>query len=191
MKTFTVKDFLMLNSPCFGCGGDIDIRIGVTNTELDLDVYLKPSYALQHLTIPLVIKYNSSLKLIIDCKTNKFAASDLALLTAYLKSNKLFLSCRCSLCLTTFVSEHLEFNLRRQYIKPVGVLREFIIVQDRKNKYEFYSIASRESTMLTVFSMKDGYMSKTFHLDLPIIHRHRFKDKEHLMNKIRTYLVFS
>lgn len=192
MKKFTVKDFLHLNSPCFGCDGDIDIRIGVTNIDITVgDVFLKPAYALQHLTIPLVIKYNSNLKLIIDCKTNKFSVSDLTLLTNYLESHKLYLSCHCSGCSTQFISYHLEFNLRRHFIKPVAIQQEYLVLRDRKNKYILRSVYSQDYTNVTAFAMQDGHATAISNLELPIVPRYRFKDREQMMHKLRTYLLFS
>ena len=69
MKSYTVKDFFKLNSPCYGCGDKVNIHAKVLTDDF-IPIALNISITPTGYTIPLSITYNNSLKLIIDPKTN-------------------------------------------------------------------------------------------------------------------------
>jgi len=186
MKKYTVKDFLKLNSPCYGCGEKIKITVGVDSEGLSR-VNLNLTIAPAGYTIPLSITYNNNLKLIIDPKTNKYLSSNIQYFVEYIKNRKICLTTQCDHCQTSMTSKYLDFNLMGSYIKPVGIAVQYIVLNDKNNRYVIYSDFGSEQSDIAVSSVG----TSVSHLNLTLLPHYRFKDKEHFISKIKTYLLFS
>lgn len=192
MKKYTVKDFLKLNSPCYGCGKKINLRMGSDVGDLmGGTVYLKMSVTPAYYSIPLSATYNDNLKLLIEPRTNKFTVSNGERFVSYIKKHNLFVMVYCDNCGTAMISQYLEFNLIGGYIKPVGLSAETIVLQDKNNRYTIVSQYPTDQTKIVVASIKDGAVTSASNLELPLLPHYRFKDKQHFMSKIKTYLLFS
>src|SRR5258708_8296240 len=129
MKKFSIKDFIAHNSPCFGCGDLIVFQIGI-NTSIDFPLdtfnFLKPSVNKDYTSVALHIGWTTTLKLNIDHKTNKISTNNINALTKYLENHKLFWKCECTKCHSSMISNNLDFNLEREFIKAVGIRHETI-----------------------------------------------------------------
>lgn len=191
MKKYTVKDFLKLNSPCYGCGGKINVRFGVYSHEIG-EVKLNLTVGSRGYSAILSATYHDRLLILIDPKTNRFASNNQQNLINYLKDRRLFLITECDICVTTMCSEYLEFNLTERYIKPVAINSQYIILRDRKNKYTINSVFPLEKTHVSIFALgKGGTPMALTNLELPLLPHYKFRDQEHFMSKLKTYMVFS
>lgn len=189
MKKFTVKDFLKLNSPCYGCGKKVNVYVCTVSTanEVKLNLVVSPAGYL----VILSKTYNDRLTLLIEPKTNKFATNDGPKLIKYLKSRGIFLSVECNDCMTVMTSEPLEFNFVGEYIKPVGMASQSVVLKDKNNNYVIYSDFGADRTHISIFSIKEGSPTSFSQLELPLLPHYRFKDQQHFMSKIKTYMLFS
>lgn len=190
MKRYTIKDFLKLNSPCYGCGKPINVFVGVHAEGLS-QVNLKLVVDKAGYSVRLSKTYHDSLTLLIEPRTNRFSTNDGDKLVKYLKCHSLFLTTRCPACVTAMTSHYLEFSLVGGYIKPVGISSQYLVLNDKNNRYIVNSDFFSEKTIVMIFAMRDGSPISTDNMDLPLLPSYRFKDKEHFMAKLKTYLLFS
>ena len=194
MKTFTLKDFVAYNSPCFGCGELITFQIGVQPNDPVISfeiVYLKTNVQKDFTAIDLHIGWNDTLILNIDHKTNKFSTNNIFALTKYLKEHKLLLKCDCNKCHTYALSNYLEFNLEKKFIKTVGLSREITIMHDNVNMYQVYSHYYDNNTVIFIDRLDKATPISPIRLDTPLIMRSKFKNKDQLIQKIKIYTTFS
>jgi hypothetical protein len=193
MKKFTVKDFITYNGPCFSCGSRVNVKIGVIKVDVaDFNIaLLNPVITTNSIDIDLKINYNSSLKLSIFSKTNKFSTSSMKGLTEYLNGHKLFLRSNCDHCYTKVESQYLEFNLLKGFIKPVGVSNELLVVNDGANLYQVHTSYIEEKSLVIIDRINKTTPITPVRMDLPLLPLYKFKDKDHFIAKIKTYLVFS
>lgn len=192
MKKFTVKDFIAYNNPCFSCGSPINFRIGSLDLENKSDAtYLRPSVQPNFTEIDLLITYNDSLRLNIFHKTNKILTNSQQGLTKYLSTRKLFLSSTCSKCYTQIESQYLDINIDKGYVNAVGISTERLMVSDKENLYQVNSFFMAEKTSLIVDKLDRTRPLSPLTLDLPLMPKYRFKNKEHFISKMKTYIIFS
>ena len=189
MKLFTVKDFISDNNPCFGCGDNIYFYIQ-SYPKTEEPVMIRPTVRPDYTSVDLKVTYAKTLQLWIFHQTNKIIASDNDALVEYLDNHDLKMKSICGKCNTTIKSNVLEFNLDKGYIKPASINFERIYISDNHNAYEIYTEYSKNKSKIAV---RNGshYSSDALIIDAPLMPLYRFKDKEHLMNKLKTYLTFS
>jgi hypothetical protein len=191
MKTFTVKDFITYNSPCFSCGSKISFKIGVSFIKnRQPSTYLVPIVSSDFIEIDLKINYNNGLKLKILPKTNKFTVSSMKGLTTYLEKHNLFLRSYCDNCRTCIDSQFLEFNLLKEFIKPVEISDERLFVRNNNYKYELYSYFTHSYSVL-IISDQTNIANNSIRIELPLLPMYKLKNKEHFIKKVKTYILFS
>ncbi len=192
MKTFTVKDFITYNSPCFSCGSKISFKIGVSFIKnRQPSTYLVPIVSSDFIEIDLKINYNNGLKLKILPKTNKFTVSSMKGLTTYLEKHNLFLRSYCDNCRTCIDSQFLEFNLLKEFIKPVGISDERLIVRNGNYMYELYSSFIDNYSSLFISQPPINTLNSNIRIELPLLPMYKLKNKEHFIKKVKTYILFS
>lgn len=192
MKKFTVKDFISYNNPCFSCGENIHFKVVTTTKDGPSDiVQLRPTVKPDYTVVDLKVTYTKTLQLWIFHQNNKIISSDIRGLTSYLEEHKLFLSSRCDKCYTNIESNFLEFNLDKGYVKPVGISRELLIVSDEHNMYQIHSSFIAEQSTVVVDKISKTTPISPVRFEAPLLPLYKFKDKEHLINKMKTYLIFS
>lgn len=194
MKKFTVKDFIDYNGPCFSCDNPINFRVGFLDLETKADAsYLRPVVTANYTEIDLIIKYSNAeaLKLYIFHKTNKILTNNSQGLTKYLSSRKLFLSSSCDRCLTQIDSQYLDFNIDKSYVAATGVATERLMVTDKHNLYQINSSFMADKSILTVDRVDRTTPLSPLQLELPLLPKYRFKNREHFLQKIKTYVTFS
>ena len=190
MKKFTVKDFITHNAPCFGCGKPVILQMQMLRDEpWEQDATINCKAGKNFLTINLSITYYDALNLTIDYKTNKFATNNFDNLTKYLSACKLKLVCHCESCKTRMTSNQLDFNLEKKFIKPVSIEQEIIVMADNKNMYQIYSDYNRDRSVIFIDDVEMAGVP--IRLDTPLIPRSKFKNKEKLIEKLKTYALFS
>lgn len=191
-RTFTVKDFITYNGPCFSCGSKISFTIGVSFIKTQQpSAYLPPVVNNDFIEVDLKISYRNELKLKIFPKTNKFTTSSMKGLTKYLEEHNLFLRSYCSNCRTCVESKFLEFNLLKEFIKPVGISDEKLVVRYGNYMYELYSSFLDNYSNLIVNDAKPIYLSKPISINLPLLPMYKLKNKERFIEKVKTYILFS
>ena len=194
MRKFTVKDFIEYNGPCFSCGNQINFRIGFLDLETKADIsYLKPVVTSNYTEVDLIIKYSNSeaLKLYIFHKTNKILTNSTKGLTNYLSTRKLFLSSTCDKCYTQIESQYLDIHVDKGFVAAVGISTERLMVSDGTNQYQIDSFFMAEKSRLLVDKLDRTRPLTPLTLDLPLIPKYKFKNKEHFINKMKTYITFS
>lgn len=194
-KKFFIKDFIRYSAPCFGCGqlpnvrllyrekgangndpwGNINVQVDDSRVEMDLS-----------------IKYRSSLKLWVFHKTNQFLANDNAALSAYIATRDMRLSVECLGCQTTHRTNNLEFQLSNNTVKATTLLYEMLQVPLKARRYILVSDFLTETTIARVIKYDDkgGYLSE-IQFDLPLLPKYKLRNKQHLIDKLNTYSLFS
>ncbi|MGI0058803.1 MAG: hypothetical protein ACREBJ_03460 [Nitrosotalea sp.] len=153
--------------------------------------YLRPTVTSNYTEIDLIITYSDLLKLYIFHKTNKILTNSNQGLTKYLSSHKLFLSSACDGCLTRIDSQYLEFNVDKGYMAATGINTEMLIVEDKTNRYHINSFFMADKSVLTVDRIDKATPVYPLQIELPLLPKYRFKNKEHFLNKMKTYITFS
>ena len=192
MKKFTIKDFINFNSPCFSCNSKISVRIGVENSDMVFnEVYLRPTVGPSFLEVDLKITYNSHLKLIVAHKTNKFAVNDIGILEEYFKDHKIFIETECSRCYTKLESQNLEFDWAGCFIRPVEMKREILMTSDDHNLYQIFSSFPEKTSLVVIDKISKATPISPIHFSAPLLPLYKFRDKKHLIEKLKTYALFS
>lgn len=192
MKKFTIKDFILYNSPCFNCKNLISFKLRFIQENENcnnLIGYIKPIIN-SNIEIDLYIKYNDSLKLFICPKTNIITTNNLDLLKKYLSNHKLSLFSICDTCHTHIESKFLDFNLDKSFILPVSLYKERIMLYDKKSIYEIYSDFINNTSRLSVIDVLSSGAPSLI-INLPLLPLYKFKNKEALLLKLKTYIMLS
>jgi hypothetical protein len=192
MRSFTILDFLKLNSPCFCCGEPIEVGAYLIGSSITGTVYLKPNMSKTHLSVDLSIKYETAISLSIDLKTNKFVAScPMKTLASFFKDRKLSIETQCRDC-SGITSDTLSFNFYKAFIKPVEVAYEWYWLRHKNHVYVVSSGYDEDITkvMLTTYSGYDKIASETTY-NYPLIPRYRFKDRQAMIDKLKLYTALS
>lgn len=196
MRKFTVKDFITYNNPCFGCEKKITFRIGFyKDSEYSSPIasYLRPIVLANYTEVDLKISYTDMVKLYIFHKDNKILSNNQSGLTKYLGEHKLFLSSTCT-CHAEIESEPLDFHLiaDKQYVSAVQIRSERLVVTDPDNMYQFYSsFLDKKSTLMVYKQNTDQPTSQPLSIEMPLIPKYKFRNKEHFLDKMKTYILFS
>ena len=192
MKKFTVRDFIAYNNPCFSCGNQINFKIGFVNTEKDEVSYLpKPNVTPEYTEVDLVINWSSSLKLYIFHKTNKFLTNSTEGLTNYLSRHKLFLHSTCDRCYTEVTSKCMIFNFEKGVVAATELSSERLMVSDKNFIYQINSFFLVGKSNLTVERLDKVKPLSPFIMDLPLLPKSKFKNKQHFLEKMKIYITFS
>jgi hypothetical protein len=153
--------------------------------------YLRPTVTTEYTEIDLKITYLNSLKLKIYHKTNKMWCSDSLALVEYLKEHKIFLHSTCDHCMTTIESQFLEFNLAHGYVMAVGLAREHLLVNGGDKLYFISSAFLEEKSIITVTHLDRTKPLTPFTIETPLIPLYKLKTKDRMIDKIKTYMIFS
>lgn len=166
----------------------MDFLISVVGRQ-DFDVsHLKPRVSKDFTVIDLRIAWATTLTLSIDHKTNKFATNDMTALTGYLDRNELSLDCQCANCHSAVYTGVLNFSAQG-YLRAVELAEESINVTVDKKIYHFYC-NYRAGLSRFFISTGDGF-TLPFSLETQLVPRSKFKNREELINKMKTYALFS
>lgn len=206
MRKFTVKDFITYNNPCFGCGKKITFKIAWYNTDEMGPVassYLRPIVLANYTEVDLKITYIDAVKLYIFHKDNKILSNNQSGLTKYLSNHKLSLSATCT-CYSEIESDILDFHLttEHQYVAAVEIRSERLVVTDKNSTYRLYSsFPDNKSTLMVYKSNTDEpssslpntkpSTSQPTTIEMPLIPKYKFRNKEHFIEKMKTYILFS
>lgn len=195
MKKLTIKDFILYNNPCINCGNNISFQICCVKkcdpNSITAINYLSPIINGTLLEISPLIRYNKRINLKIDCKTNKFEVSSIALLKKYLTDYDLFLESACNFCHSKIWSNNLKFNIDvdNKFVYPTEIYYEYLKINDVNNNYVLTSSFDSKKTTISV-SKKDDKQSR-FNITVAFMPLVKFKDKTDLLNKLRMYVLFS
>jgi hypothetical protein len=196
MRQFTFKDFILYNSPCFSCGNKVNFQLIASRTSGSEDSHsLRARINGEVTELDLAITYNSTLKLGVFNKSNRIICTTPVDLKRYLIDYNLMMELNCSHCRTHIETRFLEFNLDRGFIKPVGIAYEYIQISEKETMYRLQSdFRDPAMSKLYVCSAEMGDFLRTgneININLPLIPMYSFKNREHFLNKIKTYVVFS
>jgi len=186
MKSFTVKDFILYNGPCFSCGSKISID--VSSSEIDSN-NSNPNKKLENfienniLDITLRVKYSYNLHLQISIKDNTFKVSDIDKFMDYLTHNKIYITSICNKCQCFIFSDSLQFS--KSLVKPITILREILSVLSNDVHYMLNSCHSTNETQIVIINN-----DRPLEITSPLLPLYKFKTKERLINKLKTYALF-
>jgi hypothetical protein len=191
MKSFTVKDFITYNSPCFICESKINFTIGVLfNKKHQPTLYLTPFVTNDFIEVNLKFKYSDNgLKLKIFPKTNRFEISSMKNFMKYLEEHKLFLRSYCDTCYTRIESNPIEFNLLKFFIAPAFINDESVIVKNDNSLYELYSLFDQNYSTLIV--SRTDIVAPPIRIELPLLPIYKLKNRDRFIEKVKTYILFS
>jgi len=185
MKRFTVKDFILYNGPCFSCGNKVNVNLVYIN--INQFTKLPQSIKKSIIDVTLKIKYSFSLDLQISISDNKYKVSDIEKFITYLGIHELHLVSRCSHCQNLIYSNTLQFD-SKGFIRPITILREVLSIESDN---VFYSVMSEYAENMTYINVLNQDTNKMMKLDIPLVPLYKFKTKEKLLKKLKTYILFS
>ena len=191
-KFFTIKDFITYNNPCFNCSKNIKIDLGYQHTYSTSGYAKNIEATTECLVFELKVGYFDYLSLKIYYKDNSIETNNPPLFQDYIRDKKLYLRSFCSYCHTEIISDYLLVNLEKGRIDPLQLKNERLLINDTAALYYISSDYSANTSVLVADRIdKTNPLSPTKLTDLPILPLYTFKNKEHLLKKIRTWLTFS
>lgn len=195
LKKFTVKNFIKYGTPCFGCDKPNNFYIGYSDigsvvlvNQNKYTVVLTDEYV----EVNLHIQYAATLKIIIYHKNNKVLTNDVGKLNEFLRQRDLFLWTQCHHCGSEIRSSLLQFNCQTNnslVIAPVTIFYEFFKIIDNKSIYYVNSAFDTKQTIAII--NKEGNTLSDLKFDLPLLPKYEMKTKEYIINKLRTYILYS
>ena len=195
-RLFTVKDFITYNNPCFSCGKKIAFEISIYHNGIDRGSfsYRTPIVLANYTEIDLKITYIDAVKLYIFHKDNKILSNNQSGLSKYLSDHRLSLRATCS-CHSEIASEDLDFSLttERQYVAAVRISFERLSVTEGDNNYHLISSFPDNKSVLTVWKTDrvTGFTNAPTTIEMPLIPKYKFRDREHFLEKMKLYTLFS
>lgn len=189
MKKFTVKDFIFYNGPCFSCGNKVIVKLvyawGGFFKEL-------PQTLLEdHIDLILKAKYADVLTLRIFVGSNKYQASDAEKLKQYLKTRDIYITSNCKQCRNVIESNKLDFD-NIGHCKAITINSEVLnVYEGDKDNYKIYNLVSDFTRNITEVSICHSKIDNVFRLTIPLLPLYKFKNKERLIKKLKTYTIFS
>lgn len=189
MDKFTLKDFIERNNPCFSCSKNISVKLfsidRISNLKNELNLI-----AMQDcLKSDLEVKYKFILKLKIFYKNNKIIYSNLKALAQYLKRYRLYLETFCKNCATKIQSNELLFNVA--YLLPITIKKESLTLIENQCSYVILNDFSNKETTLIFYKRITHDKVNSTKIVLPLIKIASLKNREVILNKIKTFIVFS
>lgn len=197
MKQFTLKDFIKYNAPCFNCGGKVEI-IFVTSFKGTEEEYVNhegfnqssitPIIFPKYTSINLLTTYRDILTLHIHHKDNKLETIKFPDLNNFISKNNIRLQSECHNCYNIIVTNYLKFNLDKKYLEPLTISHEkFNMIT---NNYHFSIITDFLDNSTKIHIRQNNVYEPPIILNLPLLPLYKFKNKETLLNKINTLLLF-
>lgn len=199
MEKFTVKDFILYNGPCFSCGGPISFSVGYRDIAVDentegklIESMLATKLYKDHIRVDLCIKYVDTLSLKVELKSNKFSTNNEERLKKYFKEYELYLYANCQGCYSYSMSKSLEFDMKGKFIKPVSILQELIDIVDDNNFYQILSTFLNNKSNIWISKIDQSDIQyEPLEIEAPLLLRSKFKTKDQLIKKLRTYMTFA
>jgi hypothetical protein len=195
MKKFTVKDFLAYNNPCFSCKGHVNFYFAClkkgTNPSNGPSSYISPIVSNKFVGVDLKKTYNHLLNVNIYHTSNKFIVNNFHEFESFYYDNHISMVLTCPKCQTTMSSENLQFDLKNGYVKPTEVKYECLSVRNNNKSITIitYLKNANPSSVITVEDIKNP--GNPFILETPPLPFYKFKNKEKLIEKVSTYMLFS
>lgn len=193
----TVKDFIKYNNPCFFCKTPIELLIRSSSQKNTSSVRIKnTNLDANTLDFDIKITYLSILNLKINHTHNRFISNDVKALTEYLREYSMSFILQCANCGTHIYSKNLEFDINKQLIKPLTISMERLHYVYNGTLYSLISKPTENSSLLTAST---GALSRFTHglspgyttLNLKYLPLKYFKDPDHFIQKMKTYLIFT
>lgn len=188
MVNLTVKDFILYNGPCRFCKNPVNIIFSILNKNHQLHGEINLSVNEIFSQCNLKINYQNSLILSIINKTNEFKVNDEESFKDFLHLHELALTNSCKKCKCVIISNNLEFDVKKKRISPITLEYESLYLSGKDIDYHLDTQFKNTYTSITIHNK----ITKIFeNLNIPQSPLNSFKNKEELINKIKTYLVFS
>jgi len=186
----TLKDFILYNSPCFSCGNNTQLEFFLIDRggPTPLNVALKTNILGSHIEVIVKVTYKSSLSITIDPKHNSWVSNNATMLHQLLSQYGLYVTSDCKICGTYICSNAFTILWSKKLILPLDIEKEFVIIKTDKGTY-YLSTYEKDITLLEF--TKNKLNSPIFELKIPKLLICDLKDKDALIKKINTYMLFS
>jgi hypothetical protein len=209
MKTFTLKDFISYNNPCFICNNIISFSaissVNVSPLIAKQSIVNQTTINKFQTEILLKTTYNSNLKLIINNTSNQFTSPNLNDLQTYLTSHNIFIKSTCKICHSYIKSSNLNLNYINNFIHPFTINYEHFFINDKAIYTIISDFQNNQTTLIKEkylnpelpnlnnkpVKYKNMILSAPAVINIPLLPLYKFKSIERIINKINTYLTFS
>jgi hypothetical protein len=191
VKSYTLKEFIAYNNPCFSCGE----KISITFTVLDeangmVENVIRPNVSLNSTQIILKLSYKDPLDIVIENKTNKLTTSNYNKFKKYIETRSIYIISTCERCKTKVFTDDMGFD--KNFVKPITLHREILAVYDAGKRYYISTYYEDNKSILIVDDINViRPVKNAFQLQLPIMPKYKFKDKNHFISKMNTLVNFS
>lgn len=183
----TVKDFIDYNNPCFSCGSKIIFNLSILNHKTNIPTIIYASPEKSGIKFPFKIGYNDNLFILVNTVTNSFAANDFKAFILYVKDKTFTFDSICPKCNSEIFSNPIDFNLINNFIKPISLNLETLLVKSKGTSYRLHSIFKEESSHLSILNKNNSYIE----MNIKLFPLYKFKNKETFLKKAKIYLTFS
>jgi|SRR5579859_1833795 len=176
MESFTLKDLILVNSPCFSCSQKINVVLKRYSVEEGFNVAVTKTLYNNFIKVNLRISYTQYLTLELNCLTNKFITNNFDLFQEYINKYSLYLVLECYNCGSDLTSFPFVFN--SDFLSPLQIRQEKTNFLNRQ--YRLFSNYEDKTTII-YNNIRD--------LHVPLIPRSSFKNKKDMIAKIDNYLL--
>jgi len=186
MRRLTVKDFIEYSAPCLICGKPSSIGLGFDAEYNAPLISIKGSVGTNFTYFDLKYGYTTDLKLYIFHRDNKFLTNDKRRLEEYLNARKSYLRAYCSSGCSQFATQSLSLHSSGQVALVSMRWERLIVPVGDGNNYYLTSYFGENKSVLDSRNL----VGETQTLEIPLLPRDSFRDRAHLIDKLRTYLLY-
>lgn len=198
MKQFTLKDFLLYGEPCICCNKPLRVFACKVDIPSELTIgFYQNSLCNNNLKIILYKKYKTTLELNINIKSNRYNVSNQKKFKDFLSKFTLKFTKRCVPFLgqesgcgdVHIISNFIKFN-ENGFIEPITLQSELILLENDNIIYDIHTLYDIQKTEIniqsnTILDIHDETIV------IPALQINKYKTKEKLLKKLKTYILFS
>lgn len=189
MEQFSIKDLFNYNSPCLSCGLSVPLKLVYFNKKTKDRISDLKYVANDNIIVyDLHIKYKNISKLSVDILTNEFLAEDSMSLYKLLDKFYFTFESKCLNCYSYFCTNPIQFDFRKNIVKPLLMNNEFIFIKDGTVQYFIVIDHLKPHTHVSIHSLVSTAKVKT--LEWNSNFRNQFKGRLDLLSKIESMIIY-
>ena len=192
-KSFTIKDFVSYNNPCFNCQRSVSIDLNYRNS-FSIPVHSRSGTSTPNeISFELKMSYTEFIYLEVNYLTQKFHTNKADFLKNYLTNTEKSLSLRsyCHYCCTEVSTHPLKFNFNKGIIELITLKSERLLINDSATLYQIETDFDTNKSILFADRIDRTSPLSPTKIELSILPLYSFKSKQTLVDKLRKILLFS
>ncbi len=192
-KSFTIKDFVSYNNPCFNCQRSVSIDLNYRNS-FGIPVHSRSGTSTPNeVSFELKMGYSEFIYLEVNYLTQKIRTNNEDFLKKYLQGNEKYLTLRsyCHYCCCEISTHPLKFNFNKGIIELIALKSERLLINDSTTLYQIETDFNTNKSILFADRIDKTSPLAPTKIELSILPLYSFKSKQTLVDKLRKILLFS